>query len=242
MTPELIIAVDTSSRQGSVALGRDDVLLSSRLVAGDRRHAAELMPAIREMLAEHECKFNEITLFAYSQGPGSFTGLRIAAAAASLAQSATGCRVVAVPTLEVIALNVVGQSDKFERVAALLDAKSGRIFAACYELAGATISNPVVEPGLYQPDEFLNLLEPPFVLLGEGVAACRELCEASGGVLLDESCWPPSAENVLRIGRRKAALGQVCQPREIVPLYLRPPACEEVYEQRRAAARERRGE
>jgi hypothetical protein len=47
---------------------------------------------------------------------------------------------------------------------------------------------------------------------------------------------------VLVVGRHLAAAGRFCTPEEIVPAYLRPPECEEVYEQRRAEARQRRAE
>ena len=63
---------------------------------------------------------------------------------------------------------------------------------------------------------------------------------AAGLDVLGEDYWWPDARRVLEIGRRLAAAGDFCTPEQIRPAYLRPPECEEVYEERRAAAREKR--
>lgn len=242
MADELLLAIETSGRIGSVGLARGAELLGLRRLSADRRHTSELLPTIRDLLRDNRRRLADLDLFAYSCGPGSFTGLRVAATVGRMVQSAVQCRVVAVPTLEVIARNTLSHPDRPGRVVALLDAKRGQVYGAVYARVSDDELRSVVEAGLYQPAALFQTVERPFCVVGAGVTQHEQACRASGGVVLDETYWPPSAEHVLAIGRRLAAAGRFCKPDEIVPLYLRPPECEEVYEQRRAAARQRRGE
>jgi tRNA threonylcarbamoyladenosine biosynthesis protein TsaB len=242
MTDGLLLAIETSGRVGSVGLALGERVLGLRRLSADRRHTAELLPAIRDLLTEHGHGLGDVDVFCYSSGPGSFTGLRVAATVGRMVQSAVGCRVVAVSTLEVIARNAIAHPDRPGRIVSLLDAKRGQVYAAAYAREANGKLRPIVDAGLYEPAALLKGIEPPFAIVGEGVRQHAEACASSRGVVLDESYWPPSAEHVLAISRRMAAAGEICQPHEIIPLYIRPPECEEVYEQRRAAARQRRGE
>jgi tRNA threonylcarbamoyladenosine biosynthesis protein TsaB len=242
MVDDLLLAIETSSGLGSVGLARGRRLIGLRRLSAERRHTSELLPTIRDLLRENRLRLADIDLFGYSCGPGSFTGLRVAATVGRMVQSAVGCRVVAVPTLEVIARNTLHHADSPSRVVTLLDAKRGQVYAAAYERVGDDELRPVVEAGLYEPAALFETIEPPLCIVGAGVAQHEQACRASGGIVLEESYWPPSVEHVLAVARRLADAGRFCQPDEIVPLYLRPPECEEVYEQRRAAARQRRGE
>jgi tRNA threonylcarbamoyladenosine biosynthesis protein TsaB len=242
MADELLLAIETSGPRGSVGLAGGGKTLRVRRLATDRRHAAELLPAIRELLDEHGRRLAEVDVFAYSCGPGSFTGLRLAATVGQMVQSAVGCRVVAVPTLEVIASNALRHPDRPARIVALLDARRGQVYAAAFERVDDETLRCTMEASLHAPVALLETVAPPFCIVGAGVRACVTACASSVGDVLDESYWPPAVEQVLAIARVMASAGRVCRPEEIVPLYIRPPACEEVYEQRRAEARRRRGE
>jgi tRNA threonylcarbamoyladenosine biosynthesis protein TsaB len=242
MADELLLAIETSGRVGSVGLARGERLLGLRELSADRRHTSELLPAVRDLLEEHGARLADVEIFCYSTGPGSFTGLRVAATMGRMMQSAVGCGVVAVPTLEVIARNALAHPDRPARIVALLDAKRQQVYAAVFERVEPNELRASVAAGLHEPETLLRAVVPPFWIVGEGVARHAAACAASAGRVLDESYWPPSAEQVIAIGRRMARAGRFCAPEEIVPLYIRPPECEEVYEERRAAARRRRGE
>ena len=242
MADELLLAIETSGPHGGVGLALGGRMLGLRRLATDRRHTAELLPTIRELLDEHGRRLMDVAVFAYSCGPGSFTGLRVAATVARMAQSAVGCRVVAVPTLEAIARNALHHPHRPTRIVALRDARRGQVYAAVFERVDDDTLRSVTKAGLHEPNALLDTIEPPFCILGDGVQVHAEACAASKGAVLDEPYWPPSVEQVLAIAQRMSAEGRFCRPEEIVPLYLRPPACEEVYEQRRAEARRRRGE
>jgi tRNA threonylcarbamoyladenosine biosynthesis protein TsaB len=239
---QVMLALETSGRRGSIALARGGEMAAFRWLSAERTHTSELMPLVQELLGEVGVRAADISLYCYSCGPGSFTGLRVAATVGRMLQSALGCQVVAVPTLEVIARNALVHPERPERLVAILDAKRGQVYGAVFQRRDESDLQTVVEAGIYDPAAWLTSVAKPFSIIGEGVTFHREACVASGGVILEEAYWPPSAEHVVIVGERLARAGCYCRPEQIVPLYLRPPECEEVYETRRAAARRRRGE
>jgi len=240
MAEMCLLAVETSQRPGGVALAVGDAAPVGRPLTADRANAAELFPAIEQLLREAGRRLLDVTVLAYSCGPGSFTGLRVAATLGRMLQSTVGCRVVAVPTLEVIARNALAHPQRPRRLAVMLDARRGQVFGGLFERLGEELVT-LVPAGLFEPQAWLRELGSPLWVLGAGVGSIAAAIVA-GATVLEESYWPARAEQVAAIGVRLAAAGRFCSPEQIVPLYIRPPECEEVYERRRAAARERRGE
>ncbi len=238
----LILAIETSDLIGSVALGRAGEVLEYRRLSADRRHTAELVPAIRDVLCARGLKLADVDVLAYSAGPGSFTGLRIAATVARMMHSTVGASVVAVSTLEAIARNLLDAAAQPARVVPVIDARRGQVYGAVYELRPDKTLARLVDAGLFTPAELIAAVTAPAVVVGPGLRQYAEEFRAGGVELADPQTWPPCARQVLAVGQRLAAEGSFCEPHEIVPCYIRPPECEEVYEQRRAAARRRRGE
>ncbi len=291
--PHAILAIETSGRLGSIALaagGRIDLVRLSH----ERRTTADLVPAVRDLLARHGLTPRPDSLaVAYSEGPGSFTGLRVAATFVRMLVATTGCPAVAVPTLEVIARAAAAPAGPdavsadapadtplesascdappadapappappAELIVPILDARRGLVYGAIFaarrpaaahsagdrESAGAEL-RPVRPTGLYEPASLLAAAiehagDPARVVAtGSGLERHAELFAQAGVRLAPQNAWPASAEHVIPIARRLLAAGQLRPAARIVPAYVRPPECEEVYDARRAAAREKRGE
>lgn len=115
----LILALETSSRMGSVAIAIGEKMLAETTFSGPARHSAEIFPAIQQLLDRFGRKSQEIEHVYISVGPGSFTGLRIATTLAKTIYLANAVKIVAVDTLDVIAANVItgdrGQSPERSR-------------------------------------------------------------------------------------------------------------------------------
>ncbi len=240
MNDELLLAVETSTRRGSVALGRGDEVLGWRALAVEQTHTTELLPTVRDLLAAAGVTPPTVGIVAFSQGPGSFTGLRVAATLARTWQSATGGRVVAVPTPAVIARNALEHPDRPHRVAVIHDIKRGQLLAALFERDDVGEYRVVRDAARVEAAAWLADPPRPCWVTGDGAAAWATTLRDAGLHLLDDEYARPDARHVLALARRRAAAGHFCSPAEIVPLYLRPPECEEVYERRRAEARQRR--
>jgi tRNA threonylcarbamoyladenosine biosynthesis protein TsaB len=154
----LILAVETSSRVGSAALACGPDLLEERMFSAPMQHSAEIFPVLEELLRRHDCAASQIEQVHISLGPGSFTGLRIAVAMAKTMHLATGVRIVAVDSLDVVTANLSTLPDEPPdgqtvavppRVAALFDAKRGQFYAAAYEYVAAG----QVEASAGQPED-----------------------------------------------------------------------------------------
>ncbi len=102
----LVLAVETSSRIGSVAIALGEKILAETTFSAPIRHSAEIFPALSDILQRFSRKPDHIEQVHISVGPGSFTGLRIAVTLAKTMHLANAAKIVAVDTLDVIASNV----------------------------------------------------------------------------------------------------------------------------------------
>jgi tRNA threonylcarbamoyladenosine biosynthesis protein TsaB len=244
----LILAVETSSRIGSVAVAFGSGLVSEIRFSEPLMHSAEIFPAIKELLARADRKPNQIDQIYISNGPGSFTGLRIAVTLAKTMHLANAAKVVTVDTLDIIAANVIpltsgssrpASDDRVlptdcERIAVIIDAKRGQFFIAVYECRtdgtrgkqGDAIWKKVVPDSLMSISEFLDrFVDPrkPIWLLGDGLVYYKEKFRADGVSFLDEEHWSPQANKVHLLGLQMALNGQFTDPLTLIPNYLRQP-------------------
>ena len=126
MTPRLLLALDASAGPASVALFVDDVLAQERRI--DRNGSAELLaPTVADVLRAAGCAPRELTDIVVGAGPGSFTGLRVAAALAKGLARGSGAVLHAVPSLPLIA--AARDDGAPGRYVAVLDALRGEWFA-----------------------------------------------------------------------------------------------------------------
>ena len=125
MTDPLILAIETATRAGSVAVAKGRDVLSSRVGDAAVSHSANLIELIDQVLHDAGAKLSDINLFAAAVGPGSFTGLRIGLATVKALANCTGRRVSGVSTLAAIAhaSGIAGE------VVSLLPAGRGEVFA-----------------------------------------------------------------------------------------------------------------
>jgi len=143
MDEVFILALETSSRVGSVALAQGPTLLAQITFSAPLQHSSEVFPAIRCLLDRFGPTPGDIAQVHIAIGPGSFTGLRIAVAMAKMMHLANGASIVTVDTLDTIAANIGdGPSAPplqdsgnifIDRVATILDAKRGEFYAAVYQ-------------------------------------------------------------------------------------------------------------
>jgi tRNA threonylcarbamoyladenosine biosynthesis protein TsaB len=237
----VILAIETSSRTGSVALGVGERIISEISFSGFLRHSAEIFPSIERLLSNSGIKPNQIEQVYISNGPGSFTGLRIAATFAKMMYLANSLRIAAVDSLDVIAFNAIDaikQEDKacnlyekagikqIKKIASVLDAKRGRFFIALYDVIreAAEVSLVKVEPdSLIGAEEFIAKyarLNVPVWLLGDGLLYHKQDFQAEGINFLEDKYWSPRAGRVYFLGRRMARQNQLANPVKLKPFYL----------------------
>src|SRR5438067_13667736 len=125
-----VLALDTTTRAGSVALIEDDLVVDERAGDASRTHG-ERLPA---ELAQLGAPWASIDVFAVASGPGSFTGLRIGIATMQGLALVTGRRVVGVSALEALAQVASADLSPGALVAPWIDAQRGEVFSALYRI------------------------------------------------------------------------------------------------------------
>lgn len=235
----LILAVETSAPTGSVAIAFGEQMLAETGFSAPMKHSAEILPAARALMDRFDRSPEQIEHIYISIGPGSFTGLRIAAALAKIMHLANDVKIVAVDTLDVIAANVIDLTAENtvrcsnpepritnnEKIATILDAKRGQFFIAVYEHQASSWKK-ILPDSLMTASQFLEQFanpNQPIWLLGVGLVYHKDKFKADGIQFLDEKYWNPRAAKVHLLGWKKAQAGQFADPLTLKPTYLRTP-------------------
>jgi tRNA threonylcarbamoyladenosine biosynthesis protein TsaB len=216
-----LLAVDTSGKDGSIALARAadrasggglsreiDVLEIVPLEGGT--FSAQLVPQIAALLKKHGFTKEQIDGFAVASGPGSFTGLRVGLAAIKALAEILGKPIVAISRLEAVAR--FGKSRG--RVLAALDAGRNEIYAGAYDVADRA---ELVGERLVSREEFLSAAREMKVVTPESA-----LAEAvrSAGLAVEEVERPTSAA-IARIGWERIQQGSTISPEDLEANYIR---------------------
>jgi len=214
-----LLAIDTSTDFCSVAANRGEALFSRHERAGQRQ-AETILGMVDEVLAEAGIELAQIHGIAYGEGPGSFTGLRIAAGVTQGLALARGIGVIGVGSL--LALSEEAGKDGAGRVIACLDAHMGEVYHAAYRRAGAGWEE-VSAPGLYRPEAVPVAPGEDWTGCGDGFAAYRERLAARLGerVSAMRPDAAPSARAVLKLAMPRFAAGEAKDAATAVPVYLR---------------------
>ena len=144
----LILAIETATRAGSVAVARGNQVLSTREGDAAVSHSANLIEMIEGALHDAQATLADIDLFAVAVGPGSFTGLRIGLATVKAFAAAMGTEIVGVSTLAAVAY-AAGES---ESTVALLPAGRGEVFAQMFSVRNGE-AIPIDQAGHLTPAE-----------------------------------------------------------------------------------------
>jgi tRNA threonylcarbamoyladenosine biosynthesis protein TsaB len=229
----LVLAVETSGRAGSLAIGIGQKILDWEAFSGSLRHSAELFPALWRLLksiGRECCDINHVYI---SAGPGSFTGIRIAVTLAKTMHLANGARIVAVNTMQVIAGNADEYINKkqlgISTIATILDAKRNRFFVGVFERQNDRWHR-LLPDCLMRPEEFVSQFSnarQPVWLLGEGLVYYSELFKAEGVRIMESDYWSADAKKLYQLGWEMAQTGQFTDPVNLVPFYLREPEVRE---------------
>jgi len=170
VTP-LILAVDTTHAQGSLALARSGDLIEEIALESPSGFAHVIYGHLEALLGRHRVSVGDVDCFAAASGPGAFTGVRVCLACVKGLAEAAGKPAVAVSNLAAIA-----SFGSAPLRAALLDARRGEIYAAVYDDAGRLVRPETVAPParwLEALPEEVELVSPDFSVFADALAASR---------------------------------------------------------------------
>ena len=215
----ILLALDTATECCSVALAIDGAI-HSRSELAPRRHAELLLPWIDTLLAEHNVQRAQIDAVAVGRGPGGFTGVRLAVAAAQGIAYGLDRPLLAVSSLAALAMQA--EATEGQRVLAAIDARMGELYlgAFCIDADGLAVAEG--EEWMAAPRQ-VTLEGQDWIGVGSGFSAAEGALAAQLGSQLArvETQRYPQAEAVARLGLRQFAAGSLTTPHSIEPAYLR---------------------
>ncbi len=221
----IILGIETSGRRGSVAVCEDGRPLASYAFPEGGRRARDIISAIDHVVAQARLDRRDVRAVAVSEGPGSFTGLRVGVACAKTLAFALGWRCAAVPSLEVKAQNVEPDRHDCRWTCPVLDARRGRVYGTLFRRAEGwedTTGVLCVRPG-----ELAERLPEGTLVFGDGVRAHPEVFSENRLRTGPEHLAAGRAEAVARLGAERIRRGLDVDPVQLVPRYYRLTAPEE---------------
>jgi tRNA threonylcarbamoyladenosine biosynthesis protein TsaB len=215
-----ILALDTATEACSVSLCIGDRVID-RYVELERGHAEQLLPMVDSVLAEGGIALGALDAIAFGRGPGGFTGVRLAASVAQGLAFGAQVGVVPISDLAAVALRVVQLDPAVRRVLVANDARMKEVYWAWFEVDGA------LTPGTEHVSAAAEVLLPadigaPWAAAGRGLKAWPDLAERSraAGAALHPDLLPRASE-ILTLARPAVAAGQILDPADALPVYVR---------------------
>lgn len=215
-----LLAIETSTELGSLAIWRDGEVLRRRCPAGVA-HSDTLLPLIQRMLRESALGFSDLDGIAFAAGPGAFTGLRVACAVAQGLALAHGLPVMPIGTLAAMSLASGG-----ERVIVALDARMGEVYYGLFIAGEALESVRVCLPAQVPVPDSVGWLA-----CGNGLAAYPSLRDRlSVCVRVWQPELVPDAGSVAVLAAAGLARGEGIDAAAAVPFYVRNKVAQSVAE------------
>ncbi len=213
-----LLAIDTACGPASVALVTGTEA-PSRSAVGGQGHAEHVLALVDDLLAEAGLRLDELDALAFGRGPGSFTGLRVAASVVQGLALGSGLPVIPVSTLAALA-HAAWQKRGWRHVLTALDARMHEIYWGGFEIADDGMVTAIEAERLSAPAELQSLgRDGPWYGAGPGWGA-YEVPAAAELAAMDEELLPTAAD-VAALAMREPAQSWLHDPAEALPVYLR---------------------
>lgn len=226
-----VLALDTTTREGSVALVENDRVVAEQLGESGRSHAERLPSDLVNLLITSGRSMSDVDVFAVAAGPGSFTGLRIGIATIQGLAFVNRKRTVPLSVLEALAQAGSRGLAPGSLVGALIDAHRGEVFSALYEVTdqplftlarlierdAATVGDPVATLS-----RWVGQFGAVSLFVGNGAVTYADVVAAPERI----KPFPLLASTIGLMAVSRAQNGDTVDPAAIRPLYVRRPDAE----------------
>ena len=215
----LILSLETSTSVCSAALARDGRLLAERVSYEGKSHATLLTVFVEQILAETGIEATALDAVAVSQGPGSYTDLRIDVSAAKGICYATGAKLIAVDTLKAMAImaekNATPRPNLF---CSMIDARRMEVYTAIYNADLEQIGD--TKALIIDSDSFTNELKTNTIAFyGDGAGKCQGVITSANARFIDGIC--PLAANMVPLAEKAYTAADFKDVAYFDPFYLK---------------------
>lgn len=213
----IFLAIDTATPACSVALSYGKELLQYYWVA-PQQHSEKVLPRIKALMAEAALSLKQIDGLVFGRGPGSFTGVRLAASIIQGLAFGLDKPVIAISSLQALAQGTYRKAG-FKRVMATLDARRDEIYWAIYQEQQGLMQAQSLEQ-VQKPAELS--FEGNVTVVGNGLTSYRSLLEKHSHLALPQ--YPPlfpEARDMLTLAYPLWEKGEVITAQQAIPIYIR---------------------
>ena len=221
-----ILAVDTSSMSGSLALLEDENIIAEWTLRSAQTHNRRLLKAIDTLVREAGWDLRTIDGFAVAGGPGSFTGLRIGMTTLKVLAWTLGKPYATVPSLDALAFPLALSAYP---VCSVIDARKSEVYCALYRTDDTGTQRIVMPYSVLPPVALAGKIRQTTIFVGDGWLLHKNRMKKKLGSLALEA---PASNHIIRAGsvgelaRKRFLLGESDDPETSLPLYIRPSEAE----------------
>jgi tRNA threonylcarbamoyladenosine biosynthesis protein TsaB len=231
-SPPITLAIETASREGGIALldaaGKEHL----EMLVAQRRHDDALMPAIERLCQRAGLAPGDLQTIGVSLGPGGFTGIRIGVVTAKILADTLGCRLVGVPTAQVLAASATPGTDGMH-LAICLAAKQETVWTQVFTWGEGAWSS-ARKPSLIAALDLVGSAGPSRIVADAHFPQDARAAALERGIPMEPPAYDPRA--CLRLTIDAARRGDSTAPIDLVPLYPREPEAVTKWRQRRSQA------
>lgn len=224
-----ILAIDTSNHPMSVALVENDQLLATTTLNMVRNHSIFLLPVIDDLFQKVQWQPQDLDRIVVAQGPGSYTGIRIAVTSAKVLADTLKIELVGISSLKTVAANVNPGTNAL--IVPFFDARRGNVFAGAYQWKDGQLISVLNDQHLSMQDllEQLVKFEKPVLLAGELTDRLKKQLTAAPKQMqfLPSAFAIPSTYQLALLGAKETPVQDID---DFVPQYLRITEAEAVWQ------------
>jgi tRNA threonylcarbamoyladenosine biosynthesis protein TsaB len=222
------LALDTATDRASIALGAIGAPPLEESITGARRHAAALLPALQGLLRRAGMSLDDLEGIALSDGPGSFTGIRVGA---SVAKALVQVRAVPLWTAPSLMVRAAGVAQGDGLILAVANALRGDVYAGAYRFLPDRVET-VLAASVYRPADLVASGLDPALVVGDAPAEIAAVLEGwVGEPMIRAPEGSPRAGKLLELVGRHGGAQPVQDPRTWEPVYGRPAEAQARWEQ-----------
>jgi len=208
-----ILSIETSTSLCSVALGIDGVCVAQRCDQ-NRRHASLTALFCDEVIRESGLEPSELDAVCISEGPGSYTGLRVGLSTAKGICLGSGAKLLSICSLDILAHMGAKYASKARTIIPMIDARRMEVYCAQYDAATLKRTTDtqarVIEDGAYSD------IASECVFIGDGALKCKEII---GEGIFEDAC--PQASAMVQMAEKEYAAGNFRDIAYFTPFYLK---------------------
>ncbi|MCK5254494.1 MAG: tRNA (adenosine(37)-N6)-threonylcarbamoyltransferase complex dimerization subunit type 1 TsaB [Deltaproteobacteria bacterium] len=228
-----LLAIETSTMIGSVALTDDNELVAEYQIGIKATYSDTLFPMIDHILKNANVSIQEVDAFALAKGPGSFTSLRIGISVIKGLALANNKPVIAIPSLDALAHNMCFSN---MLICPLIDARRDEVYTAFYKREEGHTLKKLTPDRAIVPEILLDEIREEVVFLGDGTDLYKDLIIRK---LKEKALFSPlhlkypRASAIAQLAFKKLNVNEVSDIEVMTPLYVRPPEAETKWVQKK---------